>query len=83
MRISITTISGSRERDPKLKIDLADINDGPLLVHDLSLESVRDAAFILSYTYHQDYITSVQSIKAALSATTYDVPEDTMEWVRN
>jgi len=77
MNIHISTIPGTGDPTPRIKIDCP---NGDQLVHGLDLQSVRDAAFILNDRYGVEYLDAVRDIKIALLETTYAVPEDTMAW---
>ena len=63
--------------EPRLNIV---IPEKVTLVHDLTLQSVRDAAFILSDEYKMNYLESVYAIKAAIRDSKYTIPADTLEW---
>ena len=77
MKISIHNIVGARDMEPRLNIV---IPEKVTLVHDLTLQSVRDAAFILSDEYKMNYLESVYAIKAAIRDSKYTIPADTLEW---
>jgi len=77
LNVSISHIVGSGSFDPRLKIE---VPEKVTLIHDLTLESARDAAFILNDEFNCDYMDAVNCIKAAIRDTKYDVPVDTMEW---
>ena len=63
--------------EPRLNIV---IQEKVTLVHDLTLQSVRDAAIIMSDEYKMNYLDSVYAIKAAIRASKYTIPADTLEW---
>ena len=77
MNVRISSIVGSGDFDPRLKVEWP---NGDLLVHDLDLQSVRDAAMILSDEYKMNYLESVYAIKAAIRDSKYTIPADTLEW---
>ena len=77
MKISIHNIVGARDMEPRLNIV---IPEKVTLVHDLTLQSARDAAFILSDEYKMNYLDSVYAIKAAIRDSKYTIPADTLEW---
>jgi len=76
MNVRLTTIPGAKEKYPRLIIDIPEVT----LVHDLTLQSARDAAFILSDEYKANYLESVYAIKAAIRDSKYTIPADTLEW---
>lgn len=78
MNVRISHIVGSGSFDPRLIIDIPEVR----LVHDLTLQSVRDAAMILSDEYKANYLESVYAIKAAIRDVqdSYTIPADTLEW---
>ena len=77
MNVRISHIVGSGDFEPRLIID---IPEKVTLVHDLTLQSVRDAAFILNDEYKMNYLDSVYAIKAAIRDSKYTIPADTLEW---
>ena len=77
MKVSIHSIAGARDMEPRLNIV---IPEKVTLVHDLTLQSVRDAAIILSDEYKMNYLESVYAIKAAIRDSKYTIPADTLEW---
>lgn len=77
MKISIHNIVGARNMEPRLNIV---IPEKVTLVHDLTLQSVRDAAMILSDEYKMNYLESIYAIKAAIRDSKYTIPADTLEW---
>ena len=77
MKVNIFSIAGARDMEPRLNIV---IPEKVTLVHDLTLQSVRDAAFILSDEYKMNYLESVYAIKAAIRDSKYTIPADTLEW---
>ena len=76
MNVRISHIVGSGDFEPRLIIDIPEVR----LVHDLTLESVRDAAMILNDEYKMNYLESVYVIKAAIRDSKYTIPADTLEW---
>lgn len=76
MKVSIFSIAGARDMEPRLIIDIPEVT----LVHDLTLQSARDAATILSDEYKMNYLESVYAIKAAIRDSKYTIPADTLEW---
>lgn len=76
MNVRISHIVGSGDFEPRLIIDIPEVR----LVHDLTLQSVRDAAMILSDEYKMNYLESVYAIKAAIRDNKYTIPADTLEW---
>jgi hypothetical protein len=77
MKVSIHSIAGARDMEPRLNIV---IPEKVTLVHDLTLQSVRDAAMIMSDEYKMNYLESVYAIKAAIRDSKYTIPADTLEW---
>lgn len=76
MNVLISHIVGSGDFEPRLIIDIPEVR----LVHDLTLQSVRDAAMILNDEYKSNYLESVYAIKAAIRDSKYTIPADTLEW---
>jgi len=76
MNVRISSIVGSGDFEPRLIIDIPEVR----LVHDLTLESVRDAAFILNEEYWYPYMIACDAIKTAIRDSKYTVPADTLEW---
>lgn len=76
MNVRISHIVGSGDFEPRLIIDIPEVT----LVHDLTLQSVRDAAMILSDEYKMNYLENVYAIKAAIRDSKYTIPADTLEW---
>lgn len=77
MKVSIHNIVGARDMEPRLNIL---IPEKVTLVHDLTLQSVRDAAMIMSDEYKMNYLESVCAIKASIRDSKYTIPADTLEW---
>jgi hypothetical protein len=78
MNVRISHIIGSGNFEPRLIIDIPEVT----LVRDLTLQSTRDAAMILSDKYKMNYLDSVYAIKAAIRDVqdSYTIPADTLEW---
>ena len=74
--VRISTIVGSGDFEPRLIIDIPEVR----LVHDLTLESTRDAVFILNEEYWIPYMDATNAIKAAIRDSKYTIPADTLEW---
>ena len=77
MNISISHVVGSGSFDPRLKIE---VPEKVTLVHDLTLESAKGAAFILNEEFNHNYMDAVHAIKAAIRDSKYTIPADTLEW---
>lgn len=80
MKVSIHSIAGAKDMEPRLNIV---IPEKVTLVHDLTLQSVGDAAMIMSDEYKMNYLESVYAIKAAIRDSKYTIPADTLEWARS
>ena len=76
MNVRISHIVGSGDFEQRLIIDIPEAT----LVHDLPLQSVRDAVFIMTDEYKMNYLESVYAIKAAIRDSKYTIPADTLEW---
>jgi len=76
MNVRISTIVGSGDFEPRLIIDIPEVR----LVHDLTLESARDAVFILNEEYWYSYMEACKAIKASIRDSKYTIPADTLEW---